>query len=50
MKYKIQNIIKSLRDIEEEEDTFWGNIPENDDLENYLNQEEPNDDDLREKE
>lgn len=43
---KIQNIIKNLRDTDEEI-LFWDDISETN-LENYLNQEEPDDNDLRE--
>lgn len=48
---KIQNIIKNLRNEEEDDILFWDykDIPETN-LENYLNQEEPNDDDIRETE
>ena len=46
---KIQNIIKNLRDTDEDDILFWDDIPETN-LENYLNQEEPDDNDLREEE
>lgn len=48
MREKVQNYLKNLRDAEEEL-LFWDYkvISVEKDLENYLNQEEPNDNDIR---
>ncbi len=49
---KVQNFIKNLRNEDEDDILFWDykNIPMNDNLEEFLNKEEPDDNDLREKE